>query len=248
MLAVQLALLGLVALVGQSSGQGTLLSLPVYELCRDRYKQWKHDGRWYHFSWDSEARTKDMAAGGNGKDSAGKDITSQTGKKVNWLEARNDCRMQCMDAVGMETYQEDQMIVDFIKKRNITYVWTSGRLCDFTGCDARADLKPIEVNGWFWSSTNQKIAPTNASTPGWPHQPWSQTGHVKTPQPDNAEFAINKTPESCLGVLNNLYEDGIKWHDIACYHPKPFVCEDNALLLEYIKATNREQARKDNFS
>jgi len=244
MLAVQVALLSVVvAVVGaQAARQGTLLSLPVYELCRDRHKQWKFNGSWYHFSWDAEASAADLAAGGTGNK------TADTGKKVNWLEARNNCRTQCMDAVGMETYQEDQMVVDFLKKRNLTYIWTSGRLCDFHGCEVREDLKPINVNGWFWSSTNKKIAPTNDTVKGWPHQPWSQTGHYKKPQPDNAEFSINKTPESCLGVLNNLYEDGIKWHDIACYHPKPFICEDNAMLLEYIRLTNVEAAAKDNFS
>ena len=64
------------------------------------------------------------------------------------------------------------------------------------------------------------------------------SGHLKTPQPDNAEEDINGSKESCLGLLNNIYEDGIKWHDIACYHPKPFMCEDSDALLEYVAATN----------
>ncbi|XP_071536177.1 uncharacterized protein [Panulirus ornatus] len=41
------------------------------------------------------------------------------------------------------------------------------------------------------------------------------------PQPDNSE----KGGEHCLAVLNNFYKDGIKWHDVACYHEKPIVCE-----------------------
>lgn len=28
------------------------------------------------------------------------------------------------------------------------YIWTSGRLCDFKGCD-RPDLQPVSVNGWW---------------------------------------------------------------------------------------------------
>lgn len=58
------------------------------------------------------------------------------------------------------------------------------------------------------------------------------------PQPDNAEFKINKTPESCLGVLNNIYEDGVTWHDIACYHEKPVLCEDSDSLLNFARAVN----------
>jgi len=246
---LQLALVSLVLCAisaQQGSAQqtsGTLLSLPIYEKCRDRYKQWQFAGKWYHFSWDNEAREISLQSGGDGN------IQPQTtGKKVNWLEARNDCRTRCMDAVSMETASEDQMVQKFIKDRNVTYIWTSGRLCDFDGCAARTDLHPVNLNGWFWSATNQKISPTNKQPPGWSFMPWSQTGHTKAPQPDNAEFDINQTAESCLGVLNNLYQDGIKWHDIACYHPKPFICEDNQALLDYIKGTNKEQALRDNFN
>lgn len=34
---------------------------------------------------------------------------------------------------------------------------------------------------------------------------------AQVPQPDNAEFDINQTSESCLSVLNNVYNDGIAW-------------------------------------
>ena len=48
----------------------------------------------------------------------------------------------------------------------IIYLWSSGRLCDFKGCDTREDLKPLNINGWFWSGSNVKMAPTNATPPG----------------------------------------------------------------------------------
>lgn len=41
----------------------------------------------------------------------------------------------------------------------VKYVWTSGRLCDFKGCD-RPDLLPNNINGWFWTAELQKLAPT----------------------------------------------------------------------------------------
>ena len=51
---------------------------------------------------------------------------------------------------------------------------------------------------------------------------WSRTGANGYPQPDNREGN-----EYCLAVLNNHYKynDGIRWHDIACHHRKPFICE-----------------------
>ncbi len=37
--------------------------------------------------------------------------------------------------------------------------------------------------------------------------------------------------EGCLAILNNLYDDGIKWHDVACYHKKPIICREPWNLL-----------------
>ena len=55
---------------------------------------------------------------------------------------------------------------------DLAYIWTSGRLCNFKGCD-RDDLQPVAVNGWFWSGSGVKMAPTNSTPPGWTYQPWS---------------------------------------------------------------------------
>jgi hypothetical protein len=81
----------------------------------------------------------------------------------------------------------------------------------FSGCEGRKDLLPKNLNGWFWSANREKIQPTNRNPIGFGYNPWSQTGHKKVPQPDNAEFDINQTSESCLSVLNNVYNDGIAW-------------------------------------
>ena len=40
------------------------------------------------------------------------------------------------------------------------------------------------------------------------------------PQPDNREGR-----ETCLGVLKNVYQDGVVFHDISCHHKKPVICE-----------------------
>lgn len=40
-------------------------------------------------------------------------------------------------------------------------VWTSGRLCDFEGCEKLDPVKPHNVNGWFWAASNQRMSPTS---------------------------------------------------------------------------------------
>ncbi len=132
---------------------------------------------------------------------------------------------------------------DFLVKNDLPYIWSSGRLCNFKGCD-HEDLQPPTVNGWFWSGSGVKMAPTNSTPPGWSYQPWSYTSHKtqfearNVSQPDNAEFDINGSVEACMGLLNDIYSDGVKWHDIACYHTKPFICEDSDQLLEYVQTVS----------
>jgi hypothetical protein len=65
---------------------------------------------------------------------------------------------------------------------NVRYIWTSGRKCNFNGCN-RPDLQPPNVNGWFWSGSGAKIGPTTQRTSG----DWSHTGGFGQPQPDNRE-------------------------------------------------------------
>lgn len=65
---------------------------------------------------------------------------------------------------------------------NVRYIWTSGRKCNFNGCN-RPDLQPPNVNGWFWSGSGAKIGPTTQRNSG----DWSATGGFGQPQPDNRE-------------------------------------------------------------
>ena len=113
------------------------------------------------------------------------------------------------------------------------YIWTSGRVCDFKGCD-RPDLQPTSVNGWFWTAELQKLAPTTNRE----QNDWSENGGIGLPQPDNRELKQGGAPENCLAILNNFYNDGVHWHDVACHHVKPWVCEENDALLKYVRYTN----------
>ncbi|XP_055304851.1 uncharacterized protein LOC129569736 [Sitodiplosis mosellana] len=152
--------------------------------------------------------------------------------EVDWLDARNICRRHCMDAVSLETPQENEFIKQRLTRGNVRYIWTSGRKCNFAGCD-RSDLQPPNENGWFWSGSGAKIGPTSQRNTG----DWSYTGGYGQAQPDNRE-AAQGNDESCLSILNNFYNDGLKWHDVACHHLKPFVCEDSDELLNFVRSRN----------
>ena len=166
------------------------------------------------------------------------EITEFQGHNANWLDARNICRERCMDLISIEAYKEFNFLQDIIKQYNLHSVWTSGRLCNFKGCD-QPHLKPKNIKGWFWSGSGVTIHATNSTPPAWPRNPWSPTGYFgqflgpgKRPQPDDAEFLINgKLHEACLSVNNNWFEDGITFHDSACFIPMAFICEDSEPLL-----------------
>jgi len=173
------------------------------------------------------------------------ETTNFKGHEVGWLDARNLCRERCMDLISIETYHEFLLVQDIIRRHNLNSIWTSGRLCNFKGCNAK-HLQPRHINGWFWSGSGKTIAATNSTPPGWPQTPWSRSGYIgqfldghPVPQPDNAEYLLNKSPvtqEACVSVNNNWYSDGITWHDTACYHKKPFVCEDSEQLMRKARA------------
>jgi hypothetical protein len=38
-----------------------------------------------------------------------------------------------MDAVSIETQEENNLIFKLIQENDVPYIWTSGRLCDFNG-------------------------------------------------------------------------------------------------------------------
>lgn len=187
---------------------------PDPEKCAQRPRHFSHRDHGYFYSGDEE----------------------EFSGKVDWLEGRNICRRFCMDLVSIETPKENDVIKEFLTSRDLPYIWTSGRLCNFKGCD-RPDLQPVSVAGWFWSGSGVRMAPTNSTPPFWPSQPWSHTGHRSlfeeqdVPQPDNAEFLINGSTEACMAVFNDVYDDGVTWHDVACYHRKFFICEDSNQLL-----------------
>jgi len=100
-----------------------------------------------------------------------------------------------------------QLLLSFPRNQQ-KYIWTSGRICDFKGCD-RPDLQPTSINGWFWTAELQKLAATTDRR----QSDWSENGGIGQPQPDNRELQQGGAPENCLAILNNFYNDGVHWHD-----------------------------------
>lgn len=191
----------------------SVLSRPVTGKCKNRPREFTINGRNYFYS-DNYGPTSN--------------------RNVSWVEARNFCRQFCMDTVSIETQEEWDMINKLLHDQLVSYIWTSGHVCDDPECLNDESFKPRKINGFYWTLNNEKIPPTDKNPPGWTLNPWSQTGHIGQTQPDNAEEAITGKPESCVAVLHNVYDDGIKMHDVACYHRKTFICEDSDDLLKLV--------------
>ncbi|XP_045616005.1 E-selectin-like [Procambarus clarkii] len=105
--------------------------------------------------------------------------------------------------VSIESKDIDDFITDIIDRHPVKFFWTGGNKRGY--------------GVWRWLSGSLVT-----------YNKWSHTGGKGQPQPDNREGN-----EDCLAVMKNFYNDGIKWHDIACYHDKPVICETSVLLSPY---------------
>ena len=128
-----------------------------------RIKHAQHEGHNYFFSWEYEL-TKDLKVKCfliSFKFNKNLNIS-----KVDWLTGRNICRRHCMDLVkidhftnivdepsfdcqvSIETREENEFVKQRMINGLIRFFWTSGRKCNFAGCE-REDLQPSIVNGKF---------------------------------------------------------------------------------------------------
>lgn len=148
-------------------------------------------------------------------------------KRFTWAEARQECQKYCTEPISIETQAENDMVLNLMRQNQVPYLWTSGRLCQAPAKCTTTD----RVSGWRWLATGGSIPAGPAIPAGWSYRPWSHTGHFKGPQPDNAEEPLNGNTEDCLALLSNVYMDGIKFHDVACYHMKATICEDERGVL-----------------
>ncbi|KAF7266398.1 hypothetical protein GWI33_020274 [Rhynchophorus ferrugineus] len=185
---------------------GRKLELPEPVLCAKRIIHEINNGTNYFYHWRANISEED------------------------WLGARNYCRLRCMDLISLETKEKNDFLKAVIARDDVDEVWTSGRLCDFSGCQ-RKQFFPRHINGWIWTGAFEQLAPTTDKA----RTDWSWTGETGDPQPDNWEYTQNRKLESCLAVFNNKYNDGIRWHDAACSRRRSFACEDIRELLIYAR-------------
>ena len=96
------------------------------------------------------------------------------GRKWNKSEAkRSPFGFFLFDGVREEqTSPKILLLLSLFLSIGVKYIWTSGRLCNFDGCD-RPDFFPKHVNGWFWSANQARLSATNSTT-GF--HDWSFTG------------------------------------------------------------------------
>merc|ERR1711973_239654 len=215
------------------------------ELCGARESHWQFKGKNYIFSGlasDLQDERKSVQAGTSEQNYTG--VVREFGKAV------QHCSKRCMELVSLETEEEWDFIRTKMEELKVPFIWTSGHICDKTvssECLTNPAIQPRLVKGWFWSGSGARIPDTNKIPPGWSKNPWGSTGiYTKVnqqkdknappvPQPDNAEESLGllkKAEESCLALATDLWEPGTVWNDIACYHEKAWVCEDNFELLE----------------
>lgn len=131
--------------------------------------------------------------------------------KFTFEQAREFCQRLCMEPISLETQEEFNLIVNFMRQNKIPYLWTSGRVCPSGICSL-----DDRVSTWQWLGSRQPIDASEFTPQGWVERPWSHTGHFKKIQPDNAEHRLNGNTEDCLALLYNVYKDGIRFHDVAC--------------------------------
>jgi len=185
--------------------------LPEAKLCAERQNKVGHrkgpGGKSYWFSWDSDEATLSNA-------------------RWNWFTARNYCRKRCMDLISIENQQEQNFIGQQMARAGVREVWTSGRLCDkeVDGCD-QPRFQPYNIRGWFWAATLATMGETNVFN-GRKFNGWSNTGPNGRAQPDGILKQDGFGNQACMALLDNFFNDGLKWHDTKCNDRRHIVCED----------------------
>jgi hypothetical protein len=127
---------------------------------------------------------------------------------LSWREGRNSfshsaarsyCAQRGMRIVSLDSREKAEHFMRQVAADGSPYFWAGGRL----------------------SSDKRSLSWENGRSEGIRkgQHPWSFTGS-RGAQPDGGRGS-----ENCLAILNNFYNDGVKFHDVGCSHTKPTVCE-----------------------
>jgi hypothetical protein len=136
------------------------------------------------------------------------DLNNDDCTKFTGYQADNYCKAQGGRAVSLDSNEKSQHFIDISARFAQRYYWTGGRMnhpCK-TLYWPSGKSEGYEAGKRYWSKTGGSIK--------------------KSPQPDNRNYDQDGLEdEICLAVLNNFYSDNITWHDVACHHKKPTICE-----------------------
>merc|ERR1712127_639575 len=125
-------------------------------------------------------------------------VTWRMGRSnFDWSGGQRFCSSQGMRLVSLDSKEKTDHFLGLLSKEGKPYFWTGGQVS--------RDSRTLT----WQSGVTQPISKGQ--------HPWSFTGRLGA-QPDGGE--------TCLAVLNNTYRDGVKFHDVACHHKKPVVCEE----------------------
>merc|ERR1712168_500421 len=113
-----------------------------------------------------------------------------------WRGGVSFCKSKGMKLISLDNKEKAEHFLRLVATDRSPYFWSSGQIS--------RDSRTLT-----WA--NGKTEPIARG-----QHPWSFTGRTG-PQPDGGEI--------CLAILNNVYRDGVKFHDVACHHRKPVVCE-----------------------
>jgi len=125
---------------------------------------------------------------------------------LTWRQHRNNfdwsggvrfCEQQGMKLISLDSKEKSEHFLRLVGQDRAPYFWAGGRL---------------SRDGRSLSWQNGKTESVRRG-----QHPWSFTGRTG-PQPDGGEI--------CLAILNNVYRDGVKYHDVSCHHRKPVICEE----------------------
>ena len=77
----------------------------------------------------------------------------------------------------------------------------------------------------FWAATLATMGETNVFN-GRKFNGWSESGPGGRAQPDGILKQDGFGQQACMALLDNFFNDGLKWHDTKCNDRRHIVCED----------------------
>eukprot|EP00096_Caligus_rogercresseyi_P010236 TRINITY_DN365_c0_g1_i1.p1 TRINITY_DN365_c0_g1~~TRINITY_DN365_c0_g1_i1.p1 ORF type:complete len:219 (+),score=60.50 TRINITY_DN365_c0_g1_i1:132-788(+) len=119
--------------------------------------------------------------------------------KLSFSAGSSYCRGKGMRLISLDSSSKINHFFNLLQNERIEYFWTGGSISR-------------DKNSVTWENGRREGIRRGVF-------PWSDKGS-RGPQPDG----VNS--ENCLAILKNVYNDGVKFHDVGCHFEKPVICEE----------------------